>query len=201
MKLLVIMAALLASGASTEGWKTTTRGRVIDKTNCYAFQLAKGWRAIRGNPVPLFFNVAPGSRPAQLQTLPLGAASLAIAPGGLSNNKTGSVEEWIQWRRREYPSSIAREIRYPLGTGITRAVEMRWTEEKTEPNEPRIRTIALFFYFRGRPSFAYMSFYETDKRRAQYLSDFAAVLGSFRPLTGSESCSWSAEHRNAPQHQ
>jgi hypothetical protein len=189
MKPLVIMAVSLASGASAQSWKITATGKVIDKTHCYTFQMPKGWKGIWGNPIPLLFHFAPGSRPVQLQTLPPGAASLAVAPGPLSRDKTKSIEEWIKWRRREYPSSSIREVRYPPGTGITRAVEMRWTDEEIDPDEPKTRTIALFFDFRGHPSDAYLSFYQTDKRRAQYLAALAEVIGSLRPLRGYAGCS------------
>lgn len=188
MKFLVVALSLFATSASAQGYTVTATGKIIDRANCYAFQIPAGWQAAAQNPAPLLLHIAPGTRPRSFQTLPPGAATLSLVSGA-SGEKPKTIEAWIALRRRAYSFSSVRELHYPASTGITRAVEVRWTDAKDlEPGQPVSRTVAVFFAFRGNLFASYLDYYVKDKSGGHYLTALTQVLGSFRPLAASPAC-------------
>lgn len=191
MELLAIVLSLFGAFAPARGYDVSATGKLVDKDSCYSFQVPAGWKLVAGNPIPLLISAPPGERPLSLQTLPKGFATLAI---GRRSDEAESIEALMELRRRANAFSSTRRVSYASATGITRAVEARWTDNANEPGE---QTIALFFVFRGQPFAAYLSFYQSDRRRSQYPMALGRLLESVRPLAGSAGCPVPAEHKDA----
>ncbi|NIJ66756.1 hypothetical protein FHR20_003732 [Sphingomonas leidyi] len=191
MELLAIVLGLFGASASAQGYDVAASGRLVDRDSCYSFQVPAGWKVVAGNPIPLLVSGPPGERPYSLQTLPRGFATLAI---GRRSDEAKSIEELMELRRRANAFSSTRSVSHASVTGITRAVEARWTDNANEPGE---QTIALFFVFREQPFAAYLSFYRSDRRRGQYPIALDRLLASVRPLAGSTGCAVPAGHRDA----
>lgn len=191
MELLAIVLSLFGATASAQGYDVSATGKLVDKDSCYSFQVPAGWKLVAGNPIPLLISAPPGERARSLQTLPRGFAILAI---GRRSGEAKSIEALMELRRRANAFSSTRSVAHASATGITRAVEARWTDNANEPGE---QTIARFFVFRGQPFAAYLSFYQSDRRRSQYPMALGRLFDSIRPLAGATGCPVPAGHKDA----